>query len=63
MRGYRCFYREIGEAWFVSGAIGWNCKWWGLKLGASLDFEFADAEVQLHFGPVTVTASIGKEER
>jgi len=63
MNKYRSFYREIGESYFVSGSIGLNLKWWGLKLGASLDFEFADAEVQFHFGPVTAHASIGKEER
>jgi len=63
MNKYRCFYREIGETWFVAGSIGLNPKWWGLKLGASLDFEFADAEIQLHVGPVTAQVSMGKEER
>jgi len=63
MNSYKCFYREIGEAWFVSGSIGFNRKWWGLRLGASLDFEFVDAEIQLQFGPITATLSTGKEER
>jgi len=63
MNKYWCFYREIGEQYFASASIGLHLRWWGLKLGASLDFEFVDAEIQLQFGPVTATASIGREER